>query len=387
VGVSELVTSFSLIFICIAVLSVVAGFTKQPLMVAYILAGILVGPAGLDLISDSALFETIGQVGIILLLFLLGLELDPRSFAARSVKFLPITLLAVFFGFSMVLFVGYMFSLTLVQSLFLATAFSFSSTAVVIKIIRDSGHVPIEVKDSCISILIIQDVLAVIALLFISSYQDLGGFDFVLIVRSLLALMALLVVALFLERYVVGKIFHHHQDKMDVLILLGLAWCFAFAEIAEFLHFSREIGAFIAGLAVTYFPKSKYKIFVSRSETLRDFFVILFFFVLGATVEWHVVQEHWLLILVLSLLAIFVKPLIYSFSTRLDHLTHEQQIEVGVRLGQLSEFSVIVALAGLGAGFLTLDFVIVIEVSMFISIVFSNYVVRYFPYKKLDSYI
>jgi Kef-type K+ transport system membrane component KefB len=385
--VSELISSFSLIFICIAVLSVIANFTKQPLMVAYILAGILVGPAGFDLIVDSSLFEMIGQVGIILLLFLLGLELDPRSFAERSYKFLPITLLAVFFGFSIMMFVGYLFDLSLIQSLFLATAYSFSSTAVVIKIIRDNGHVATEIKDSCISILIIQDVIAVFALLLIASYQDVGGFDLVLLVRSLLVLVALLVVALVLERFVIGKLFHHHQQRMDVLILLGLAWCFVFAEIAEYLHFSREIGAFIAGLAITYFPKTKYRKFVMQSETLRDFFVILFFFVLGATVEWSVVVDYWFLILVISFLAILVKPLTYAFSMRLDHLSREQQVDVGFRLGQLSEFSVIVALAGFSAGFLTYDFVIVIEVSLFMSIVFSNYLVLYLPVKKLEPFV
>jgi Kef-type K+ transport system membrane component KefB len=380
--VNELVFSFSVVFISISVLAVLASYTKQPLVVAFIAAGILIGPAGLNLIPDPEFFEAIGEVGIVLLLFLVGLELDPKEFALSSVKYLSLTLLASVLNFTFLFAIGWYFQIGLVPSLFLAAAFMFSSTAVVIKTIKDNWGVDEEVKSACISILIIQDILAVLALLVVSSYQFAGGFDLVTLLRFILIGIALLLVALVSEKYLVGKIFHFHRERMDVLILLGLAWCFFFAELAEYLHFSREIGAFIAGLAITYFPRSKYHAFLERSETIRDFFIILFFFVLGASVDWSVFAEYWILILVVALSAVIVKPIVYYYATQLDHMKKSHQLETALRLGQMSEFSVILVLAGVSAGQIGHDFLVVVEITMFISIVLSNYVVTYWPFKR-----
>jgi Kef-type K+ transport system membrane component KefB len=380
--VNELVFSFSVVFISISALSVLATYTRQPLVVAFITAGLLIGPAGFDLIGDKEFFEAIGHIGIILLLFLVGLELDPRDFALRAVKFLPLTVLASAANFTIMFFVGWLFQIGLVPSLFLAGAFMFSSTAVVIKIIKDTWGVEEEVHDACVSILIIQDVIAVLALLIISSYQVSNAFDPLTFIRFVMVGIALLILALAVERFLVGKIFHMHKDQMDVLILLGLAWCFFFAELAEYLQFSREIGAFIAGLSITYFPRNKYHAFMQRSATLRDFFVILFFFILGANADWGVLREYWQLIAVVVLLSVIGKPIVYYFATKLDHINRSQQLEVSLRLGQMSEFSVILLLAGVSAGQIGKDFLIVVEMIMFLSIIFSNYLVMYFPYKK-----
>ncbi|MBU1445681.1 cation:proton antiporter [Patescibacteria group bacterium] len=381
----ELVLQFSIVIIVTAILSIVLEITKQPILIAFIFSGILIGPQGLGLITNSLFFEAIGEIGIVLLLYLIGLELKAKLFSGTFGKGVVIASLAslVIFGFGMG--IGFATDLALTESFYLAMALVFSSTVVVMKLLNEEEDSNPYVRNYLIAALVTQDVIAIILLLFISSSMSGGALGAFEGIRFLAEGISLFFLAYILQRYllknVAKKIFH----KPDIMFLMGLAWCFIFAELAEYLEFSREIGAFIAGISLTFLPDYKLKIITEKSETIRDFFMILFFFVLGAHLEFEHLSEFSALIIIGVLFAVILKPIIFNLLFKIFKAVPNESFEISTRLGQLSEFSIVVVLLGASSGHISMDFAMAIQVIMFISIVISTYFVQYIPFGKISA--
>ncbi len=378
----SIVLEMSTIIISTAVLCVIAEIAKQPLIVAYIFAGFLMGPSGLGLIHGNGFFSAISQIGVVLLLYLIGLELRPRKFVdtlkKTSLPAIFATLTIVPFG----ILIGWVSGLSMIQTAYLAAAFLFSSTVVVLRMISEDGNVDKQVFDSSVGMLIIQDIIAVFVLVFMNSQHGNSGSYLTILIFMLYGLF-IISLAYFLQRYVLRKIIKKIIHRTDLVFLIGLAWCFLFAELAEILSISREIGGFIAGLSLTCLPAHKLKIFIYKSETIRDFFMILFFFILGAELELGGIGTYSLLI-TLSLIFILIgKPTIYYFYMRLFRHPKSESKEVSFRLGQISEFSIIIVLLGVSLGHIGHEFSMTIRLLLFASIIFSNYIVRYLPIRKV----
>lgn len=343
------------------------------------------GPQGFGLIENNLFFEAIGQVGIILLLYLIGLELKAKIFSGTFGKGTLITLATSTVLFSVGLLIGRLTNAGITESIYLSVALMFSSTVVVMKLLNDQKNSNPYVRQYCIAALITQDILAIFILLFISSSRELGYFGlfeaFKYIVQGIMMFGIAYVLQKYMLKRVARKIFH----KPDLMFLLGLAWCFLFAEMAEYLNFSREIGAFIAGISLTFFPDYKLKVIIKKSETIRDFFMILFFFVLGANVEFQNLQPFAALIAIALIFTIIAKPLIFRFFFWVFKAVPNESLEISTRLGQLSEFSVIVILLGANLGHISMDFAMAIEVIMFLSIIISTYLVQYFPFYRFKN--
>lgn len=375
----ELIFQLSIVIIVTTVLSIILELSKQPLLIAFIFSGLLIGPQGLGLITSNLFFTTIGQIGIILLLYLIGLELKAKIFSATFGKGALITLAASTAIFVGGVILGFIAQVGFVESIYLGIVFIFSSTVVVMKLLNDQKDSNPFVRQYCIIALIIQDILAVIVLLFINSIQDVGYLRVLEVFRFLGSGAALFAAAYLFQRYILKHIARKVLHKADIMFLLGLAWCFLFAEIAEFLNFSREIGAFIAGLSLTFLPAYKLKIIVQKSETIRDFFMILFFFVLGAKVEFQDLQPFvWFVIASIAFIVI-LKPVIFKLIFKIFKTVPKESLEISVRLGQLSEFSVIVILLAASVNQISIEFAMAVEVIMFLSIIISTYLVQYLP--------
>lgn len=375
----QIIFQLSIVIIVTTVLSVILELSKQPILIAFIFSGLLIGPQGLGLITSNLFFEAIGQIGIILLLYLIGLELKAKIFSATFGKGALITLvssMAIFIGGFLL---GIIFQLNYIESVYLGIVFVFSSTVVVMKLLNDIKDGNPFVRQYCISALITQDILAIIALLLMSSFQETGYLGFLEVVRFLGAGAGLFALAYIIQRYILKHIARKVLHKADIMFLLGLAWCFLFAEIAEFLKFSREIGAFIAGISLTFLPAYKLKVIVQKSETIRDFFMILFFFVLGAKVEFQNLQPFVWFIIASIAFVVLIKPIIFKFLFSFFKTVPKESLEISVRLGQLSEFSVIVILMAASIGQISFEFAMAVEVIMFLSIIISTYFVQYLP--------
>jgi len=374
---TSLVFELSVILITTATLCTFAELTKQPLIPAYILAGLLLGNQGLGIISSSEFFTTISKVGIILLLYLIGLELKPhyffKTFKRTSLITIGSALISGLFG----LIVYYFGGLSAIKTFYLITALFFSSTVVVMRTIIDSKYIGQNVYDGCLGILLFQDIIAVIILLVLNSQQLTGTFEFIGILQFILYGLGVIFLSWFLQKWLLRTVIRQIMTRSDVIFLIGLAWCFFFAELAEVLHLSREIGAFIAGLSITSLPERKQHIFVQKSETIRDFFMVLFFFMLGANFQ----ISYWpsaLPIIIFGLaFVIILKPLSFYVFSKLINYSEHQSREIGLRLGQISEFSIIIAALGVKIGHIDIEFASIIQLILFATIIISGYVTRY----------
>lgn len=379
---NELIFQLSIVIIVTAVLSVILELSKQPILIAFIFTGLIVGPQGFGLIENNLFFEAIGEVGIILLLYLIGLELKTKLFSGTFGKGSLITLATSATIFIFGLLIGWITNIGITETVYLSIVLIFSSTVVVMKLLNEQKTKNPYIRQYCIAALITQDILAILVLLFISSSRELGYFGLFQAAKFIIQGIAIFGIAFYLQKYVLKKIARKLFHKPDIMFLLGLAWCFLFAELAEYMGFSRSIGAFIAGISLTFLPDYKLKVIVQRSETIRDFFMILFFFVLGANVEFQNLQPFAAVIAIALVFTVILKPVIFKIYFNVFKAVPNESLEISTRLGQLSEFSVIVILLGATLGHISMDFAIAIEVIMFLSIIISTYIVQYFPFYK-----
>lgn len=379
----ELVFQFSIVIIVTAVLSIVLELTKQPILIAFIFSGIIIGPQGLGLITNSLFFEAIGEIGIVLLLYLIGLELKTKLFSGTFGKGVSITGLASLIIFGCGIGIGFATGLGLTESFYLAMALVFSSTVVVMKLLNDEENKNPYVRNYLIAALVTQDVIAIILLLFISSSMSSGALGAFEGIKFLAEGIALFFFAYIVQKYLLKNVAKKILHKPDIMFLMGLAWCFTFAELAEVMQFSREIGAFIAGISLTFLPDYKLKIITEKSETIRDFFMILFFFVLGAHLEFQYLSEFSTLIVVGVIFAVIFKPIIFKLLFKFFKAVPNESFEISTRLGQISEFSIIVVLLGASTGHISINFAMAVQVIMFLSIVISTYFVQFIPFEKL----
>lgn len=335
------------IFSGAAVIATLALYARQSMLVSYILLGALLGPWGAGLVSEPELLADVAHVGVIFLLFLLGLNLHPQ----QLVRLLRNTTL-VTLGSSLVFAaVGFAcaaaFGFPLVDSLLVGAAAMFSSTIIGLKLLPTTTLHQQHTGEVMISILLLQDILAILILLALQAY---GGEGELLpeLLQLVLALPLSMALALLAARYVLVPLFMRFDTIQEYVFLVAIGWCVGFAELASLAGLSAEIGAFIAGVALASSPIST---FISESlKPLRDFFLIMFFFSLGAGFDPSLLQDIALPAIVLVALLMPLKPLLFRV---LLHTTGEApgfSREVGVRLGQISEFSLfIVILAEEGA--------------------------------------
>ncbi len=364
------------IFFGAAVLSTFALFSHQSLMIAYIVLGMLLGPWGLNIIPDASLVEEIGNTGVIFLLFLLGLHLDPLSMLQSLKKTSWVTcataLMFLMFGYGISCAVGF----TAMDSVIIGLSMMFSSTIISLKLLPSGIVHNTRVGEFMISVLLIQDLIAMATLLLIPALDGTGGGG---ALYAVLGLPLLIVTGFAIEYLVLSPLFEQFERNREYLFLLAIAWCLGMAQFSEVLGLSHEIGAFIAGVAVA--SDSRVSLYLAKSlEPLRDFFLVMFFFSVGAMYDFGLLPETAAELLLLVSVMVIFKP--YAFRVFLVQVGEPvaQGWELGARLGQGSEFSLLLVKVSLSAGVLTLSAASLIQGFTVLSFIISSfYVVRYYP--------
>jgi len=364
------------IFFGAAVLSTFALFSRQSLMIAYILLGILLGPFGLNIIPDATLAEEIGNAGVIFLLFLLGLHLDPYNMLHSLKKSTWVTCVGSFLfmilGFGLANALGF----SSMDSLIIGFSMMFSSTIISLKLLPGGLIHNTPVGEFMISILLIQDLIAMVTLLILPNLGGDGGFSPMLI--ALAALPMLIALAYVFEKLVLSPLFEEFERNREYLFLLAIAWCLGMAQLSELFNLSHEIGAFVAGVTVA--SDSRVSLYLAKSlEPLRDFFLVMFFFSVGATYDFSLVNEIYISLLVLCSIMLAFKP--YTFRIFLTQVgeTIPLSWELGLRLGQGSEFSLLLVKVAFDSGLLSLKAASVIQGVTVLSFMISSFlVVRYY---------
>lgn len=329
-----------IIFTGTAILATMALYTRQSLLVAYIFLGMLLGPYGLKLVSDIALARQIGEVGIIFLLFLIGLDLAPRDLihTLRKTTFITVISSVIFalIGFA----IGLVFGFNLIESLIIGAASMFSSTIIGIKLLPSRRLHHQTVGEWMISVLLLQDIIAILLLILINDVT-LTGSRIIDAVLAMITLPALLGFAFFLQHYFISRLFNKFSKVREYLFLLTIGWCLGMAELAEVIGLPGEIGAFIAGVAIAEGPIAIY--IAGSLKPLRDFCLVMFFFVIGASIDLSYIPQIWLPALILAGLLLLVKPFVFRVLLQKSGVPKTIASEVGFRLGQGSEFSILIA--------------------------------------------
>lgn len=341
--------SIFLIFTGAALLATVALYARQALIVAYILLGIILGPWGLALIDDAELIADISNIGIVFLLYLLGLDLLPQRLLTMLGEALWAVLLSSAIFFFSGWLIAYGFGYPTPEALLIGAVMMFSSTIIGVKLLPTTALHHRHTGEIIISVLLLQDLLAIIVLLLLQGYGK--GVDLAAdIMGQLLALPALILVSWVLERCVIVKLIQRFDSIHEYIFLLAIAWCLAIASVAETLGLSYEIGAFIAGVVLAASPIALF--ITERLKPLRDFFLITFFFSLGASFNMDVIGEILLPATLLAVCALTLKPL--AFAKLFAQAKEKRAIarEVGFRLGQMSEFSFLIAVLAVEASFI-----------------------------------
>lgn len=371
----DLVFSFFLIFTGALVLSTVALYTKQPVIIAYIALGAIVGPFGLSLIEEPALLGEMSHIGIIFLLFLLGLDMQPSSLVStlRKATLVALVSCALFFGIGFAIAMA--FSHSTMDSLVIGLAMMFSSTIIGLKLLPTTVLHHKHMGELMVGLLLLQDLVAILTLIFLGSLGASSNTDIVAppIWQPFIALPLLVLVSYFIVKGLLLPLIKKFDRFQEYLFILAIGWCLAMAEGAQAVGLTREIGAFIAGVTLATSPIAQY-IAISL-KPLRDFFLVLFFFALGAGFNFQLLSNVIWPALVLAGAVLLLKPVIFRYL--LGNMSESPALawDVGFRLGQISEFSLLIAFVAFERSILSEQGSLLIQATAIITFALSSYIV------------
>lgn len=371
-----IVESFFVIFTGAAALAALALYTRQPLIVAYIVLGCLVGPHGFALITDDRVLAEVGEIGIMFLLFLVGLDLPPtklKDMVGESVL-TAIASTAVFFGIGFGVMT--LFGFTWIEAAIAGTACVFSSTILGIKLLPTTALHHRHIGEIVISLLLIQDLIAIVALLVLAGLDTQGG----VLATTLTVVVALPVVAAVAYlgvRFGIVPLLKRFDVYQEFTFLLAVGWCLGVASLSHHMNLSWEIGAFVAGVSLANSPIAQY--ITENLRPLRDFFLVLFFFSVGAAINPAMMLHVWLPTLLLALILVVVKPPVFRTLLRWQKESDSVSREVGYRLGQASEFSLLLVFVA-GTALISNEAAHVVQGATVLTLLVSSYLVVFrFP--------
>lgn len=363
----SILVSIAIIVIVAAILAFISKLLKQELILAYVLAGIIIGPLALGLIQDKTIIKGFAEIGITFLLFTVGLEMNIKKFKENFGIAIIGGIIQVISVAILSFFILTALAFSKVEAIWLGIAIAFSSTVVVTKILADRNELNTLHARFIIGIMLAQDILAMIALAILTK-----EFSFSFIAITLLK-MAFIAFTAFVAVFIAKGIFKKAASSVELLFIISLAFLFLFVIIAYFLNFSIAIGAFVAGIILANTP---YKLEIeTRTKALRDFFSVMFFVSIGmmlTTIKQNILAP---LLSVLLILIIF-EPLVTALVLRLKGYKTKLSLDIGFSFAQLSEFTLILTLAALSLGIITQRAFDLIVLAAIISIAITPYTMK-----------
>jgi Kef-type K+ transport system membrane component KefB len=343
----ELIHDITLCILFAWVLGLLAHFTRQPLILAYLIAGFFIGPFGMKWVESKDSIAVISELGLIFMLFMIGLEIDLKKivragkvilFAAGG-QLVGGCLLGIlfFWGIGLSMGAGHF------DALYLCIACALSSTVIIVKVLYEKRELDTLPGRITLGVLVLQDIFAI---LFLAVQPSLDNLQISVILISIGRVGVLVATALVLSRYVLPRLFHQIARRPELILLGALAWCFLIGEIAEKLHLSREMGSLVAGVSLSTFP---YALDVTaKVTTLRDFFITLFFVALGMTIPIPGLSVIGLALLI-ALFTVVSRVVTTFVPLYLMKQGLRASLLPAINLAQISEFSLVVIQTGVVA--------------------------------------
>jgi len=372
--VESIFAELSMIIIIAVIISGFLRFLKQPLIIGYVITGIIIGPLFLNIVRSADMIATLSHFGIVFLLFIAGLSLNPKVMKSVG-KVSLITgvgqvLFTTFIGF----FIARLLGFADIESLYIAVALTFSSTIIIIKLLSDKGDLQTLYGRISVGFLIVQDIIAVIILMLISS--STGGFNVMHLSAEiiLIGLGLLLSIAIF-SIFALPRITETMAKSQELLLLFSIGWLLFLSVVFGYIGFSIEIGALLAGIMLSTSPYH-YEIKM-KMNILRDFFILFFFVLLGSQMVFINITESLLPIAVFSSFILIGNPLIVMILMGMMKYTKRNGFLAGLTVAQISEFSLIVVALGVKIGHVSNEILSVVTATGLITILASTYMITY----------
>lgn len=372
----DVLSAMGLYIVTATVFALAAKHLRQPLILAYLAAGIFLGSnLGLGLVEDQETIESISEIGLILLLFIIGLEIDLKKLLASGriiiVSGVSQFILSVALGLGFALLAGFIMGAGRFDALYLAVALSLSSTMIVVKLLYDKFELATLPGRITLGILVFQDIWAIA---FLAVQPNLHNPELLLLALSLGEGALLVGVSLAFSRYVLPKVFASVATRPELVLTLAISWCFLVSGAAGYLGLSREMGALIAGVSLSTFP---YNVdVIAKVTSIRDFFVILFFVGLGMLIPRPDAELLLLAALTTAALVVIrfvtVFPVLFGMSRDL-----RSSLVPCINLSQISEFSLVIVALGLSMGHVDQRLMSLVVISFAITSVLSTYAIQY----------
>ena len=361
-----------LIFTGAAVVATLALYARQTLIVSYIVLGVVMGPSLLGWVTDASLIKGVADIGIMFLLFLLGLNMHPQKLFRLLGSTTLLTGLSSLAFAAVGVLTGVLLGYSTIESLVLGGGLMFSSTIVGLKLLPTTVLHHRHTGEVMISILLLQDMIAIVLMLFLQAgsgermlLANLGGLVLALVGISVLAWLA--------ERYVLVPLIARFDVIQEYIFLLAIGWCLGLAELSVWLGLSREMGAFIAGVALA---SSKISLFIAESlKPLRDFFLIIFFFTLGAGLNVAKLMDVLVPAVLLAAVLLALKPWMFRWLLVRAGEAKPRAEEIGVRLGQNSEFTLLIAVLALQSGAIGSQPAYLLQLTTILTMMVSMYLI------------
>lgn len=371
---------FHTIAALLAVAAVVAALAvklRQPLIIGFIAVGILVGPVGFSWVEADGEVALLAELGIALLLFLVGLKLEPQLIRTTGPVALATGLGQVVFtsvvGFGLALLLG----LDLVPAIYVAVALTFSSTIIIVKLLSDKRELDQLHGRIAVGFLIVQDIVVVIVMIALTAAGAAGDGDNLAVDLALVVGKGALFLGgiVLVMRYVLRPLLAWMAHSKELLVLFALAWGIALAGLGDWLGFSKEVGAFLGGVALAATPYRE--AIGSRLISLRDFLLLFFFVDLGSSLDFADAGSQVVGAVVLSLFVLIGNPLIVLVIMGSMGYRKRTSFLAGLTVAQISEFSLVLAALGLSLGHITGETVGLITAVGVITIAMSTYMILY----------
>ncbi|MBI2572534.1 cation:proton antiporter [Candidatus Woesearchaeota archaeon] len=372
---------FALIFAIVLLFAAFARVLKQPLIIGYILAGIAVGPFFLNLVQSSETVSTLAQMGVTFLLFIVGISLNPKVIKEVGKVSLITGIGQVIFtsiiGFGICKLLGY----STLTSVYVSVALTFSSTIIIMKLLTDKRDLDTLYGKIAIGFLIVQDLIAILILVILSSVpsgENIGA----VAIHTLLKIVIAIGILGIISWKVLPPVTRFIAKSQEFLLLFSIGWCFVVAAIFYYFNISIEAGALLAGVTLSSSAYS-YEI-SSKIKPLRDFFIMLFFVLLGSQMTFANLSSYVIPIIVLSLFILVANPLIMFLLMSWLGYTKRNSFFTGLIVAQISEFSLVLVALGVQLGHVNQEILSLVTFVGLITIAGSTYLVlsgdKIYPY-------
>lgn len=372
---SSIFTQLSVVIVIGGVVSIIMRVLRQPLIIGYILTGILVGPSAFNMIHDHSAFDAYSEIGITLLLFIIGLGLNVgliKSLGRVSLTTAAAILLLV--GGSGIL-ASNLLGFQSREALIIGLSLFFSSTIIILKVLSDKRELTRLHGQIAMGVILVDDVVATFALLFVAAAgtaNALGLSDIALLILKGIGLALGLIV---FSTKLLPHFIKFLATSQELLFIFTIAWGFGVATLFDIAGFSHEVGALFAGVSLASLPYATEM--AARLKPLRDFFIVLFFVILGNNLGFSALSQSIVPAIVLSLIVIIGKPVFVMSSLGALGYTKLTSFKAAINLSQISEFSIILVVYAASVHFVRPELTAVITLVALITISTSTYLMKY----------